>query len=290
MPSLKEIKRRIASINSTRQITKAMKMVAAAKMRRAQENMTKARPYSNKLKQMIAELAAMSEHDAHPLLEVREPNEVGIVVVTSDRGLAGSFSSSVIKRTEKLIKELDGTAKEIRLFTVGRKANDYFKKRNWKLEQSHYNLQELDFGVAQSIGDAIVREYEIGYVEDAGLDRIYLVYNEFKNVVQQELKVEQILPVIPDEAEGGFDADFIFEPGEREVLDHVLPLYVNVTIWRVLLESFAAEQAARMTAMENATNNAGDMIDSLTLIYNKARQTAITTEILEVISGAEGLQ
>jgi len=292
MPSLKQIKRRIASVTSTQQITRAMKMVAAAKLRRAQENMMKARPYSDRLKVVIRDLAARSDPDAHPLLQVREPKDVGIMVVTSDRGLAGSFNHNICRAAENLIEKEKQQARAVHLIAVGRKAYNYFRKRDADFLQQHIGLmRDFDFGVAQSIGGAITRLYERGYVEELGLDRVFIVYNSFKNVIQQEVIVEQLFPIVPELAgDEQYTVDFIYEPSERAVLDHVLPLYVNVMIWRVLLESFAAEHAARMTAMDNATNNAGELIDRLTLQYNKARQAAITKEILEVVTGAESLK
>ncbi len=292
MPSLKQIKRRIGSIQSTRQITRAMKMVAAAKLRRAQEEMMKARPYSDRLKVVIRDLAARTNPEAHPLLSVREPKNVALVIVTSDRGLAGGFNNNICRRAEEVIADARGQAEEVRLVVVGKKGYDYFRTRGGEFIQHHLGImREFDFGAAASIGDSIRKLYEIGYVEESGLDRIYLIYNEFKSVIQQEVIVEQLYPIIPDLAgDEQYPTDFIYEPSEKAVLDHVLPLYTNVTIWRVLLESFAAELAARMNAMESATKNAGELIDKLTIQYNKARQASITREILEVISGSEGMK
>ncbi len=292
MPSLKQIKRRISSIESTKQITRAMKMVAAAKLRRAQEDMMKARPYSDKLRVMIRDLAARSDPDIHPLLQVREPDDVGIVVVTGDRGLAGGFNNNICRRAEMLIKEQKAQSRDVQLIAIGKKGYDYFKKRGASFIQHHVGLdKEFNFEKSASIGSDICELYKEGFVDDLGLDRVYIIYNEFKNVVQQEVVLEQILPIVPELAgDEEFPTDFIYEPSEAAVLDAVLPLYLNVTLWRVLLESFAAEHAARMSAMENATKSAGELIDKLTLEYNKARQAAITNEILEVVSGAEALK
>ncbi len=292
MPSLKQIKRRIASVESTKQITRAMKMVAAAKLRRAQEDMMKARPYSDKLKVMICDLAARSDPDKHPLLQVREPEDIGIIVVTSDRGLAGGFNNNICRKAELFIKEQQVNARQVQLIAIGRRGYDYFRKRGGNVIQHHIGLdKDFNFEAASIIGGDIRKLYELGFIDDLGLDRVYVVYNEFKNVVQQEVILEQILPIIPELAEDEeFPTDFIYEPDETAVLEAVLPLYLNVALWRVLLESFAAEQAARMNAMENATKSAGELIERLTLEFNKARQAAITNEILEVVSGAEALK
>jgi F-type H+-transporting ATPase subunit gamma len=284
MASLKQIRRRIASVKSTQQITKAMKMVAAAKLRRAQENIIKARPYSLKLRDVIRDLAAYTEREQHPLLAVREPEKVAIMIVTADRGLCGSFNSNIIRRAVDVIKVED--TDDIRLINVGRRGHDFFRKRGYNIIQHHIELfRYLHFGNAASIGQSVTDLYI-----QQELDRVYLVYNEFKSAVQQRVIVEQLLPIIPEPPGEGFAYDFLFEPSPAAVLDGILPLYVNVQLWRVLLESNAAEQGARMTAMENATENADELIDDLTLHYNKARQAAITKELLEVVSGAEGLR
>jgi len=286
MPSLKQIKRRIASVKSTQQITRAMKMVAAAKLRRAQENIIKARPYSNKLKQVIRELAEKADPSMHPLLAVRPPEEIGVVVVTSDRGLAGSFNTNIIKRALREIENLKNIDPRVHLVTIGRKGTDFFRKRGYDIIQSHTQIfRDLHFGVAAAIGESLTDLY----VKEE-LDRIYLIYNEFKSAIQQFVIVEQLLPIIPEAGQVRSGIDFLYEPDALSVLSGVLPLYVNVQMWRVFLESNAAEHGARMTAMENATENAKDLIDSLTLHYNKARQTAITKELLEVVSGAEGMK
>jgi len=292
MPSLKQIRRRIVSVNSTKQITRAMKMVSAAKLRRAQDQMMAARPYSDRLKALIRDLAARTESDAHPLLAVREPKEVGIVVITSDRGLAGSFNMAICRRAEQIIEEMEAQGSEVRLIAIGRRGYDYFRKRGANFIQHHIGLsRDFAFGKVLSISGAIRELYEEGFVVDEGLDRVYLVYNEFKNVISQEVIAEQLFPIVPELAsDEKYPVDYIYEPTEKAVLDSVLPRYANVTLWRVLLESFAAEHAARMNSMENATNNASDLIEKLTLQFNKARQSAITTEILDIVGGAAGLE
>ncbi len=285
MSSLKQIKRRISSVTSTQQITRAMKMVAAARLRHAQENIIKARPYSLKLRQVIRELAARTDRSIHPLLDERPAKNVAIVVVTGDRGLCGSFNTNIIREAQKVMEE-ESEAK-FSLITVGRKGTEYFARRNFDIAESLSNFfNELHFSHAAKLGQIIVQGYE-----RHGLDRVYLVYNEFKSAIQQFVIREQLLPIMPDEFEAGEShTDFIFEPSELQILDAILPQYVNVQLWRVLLESYAAVMGARMTAMENATESAAELIDMLTLHYNKARQAAITTELLEVVSGAESLK
>ena len=285
MPSLKQIRRRIAGVRSTAQITRAMKMVAAAKLKRAQENDEKARPYAWKLRELIASLAAHSSAEMHPLLAVREPKRLGIVTVTSDRGLCGSFNINICRRTQKVLNEFAGS--DLELLTIGRKGYDFFRKRGANIYR-HYPgvFHELNFGQAVNVGTAIAGLYESG-----GFDRIYLVYNEFKNAVQQLVVCEQLLPVTPaEETTEWRSADYIYEPSPAGVLNKLLPMHVNIQVWRVMLESYAAEQAARMTAMDNATENAEELSDALTLQFNKARQSAITKELLEIVGGAEGLK
>jgi len=285
MPSQKQIKRRISGVSSTAQITRAMKMVAAAKLKRAQENMERARPYTYKVHDVISSLAAHADIEMHPLLAVREPQKIGVVSVTSDRGLCGGFNASICRRTQKVLADFSG--KQVELFTIGRKGNDFFKKRNATIHQHFAGVfHALDFSQASGIGEAIADLYING-----GFDRIYLVYNEFKNAVQQRIVCEQLLPIEPAPVEAGWSPiDYIYEPDPIGVLGKLLPMYVNVQIYHVLLESYAAEQGARMSAMDNATENAMELVDNLTLQYNKARQSAITKELLEIVGGAEGLK
>lgn len=285
MPSLKQIKRRITSVTSTRQITRAMKMVAAAKLRRAQQNMESARPYAWKLRDVIGSLAAHADSEQHPLLTVRDAEHIGIVSVTSDRGMCGSFNVNIARQTQWVIGEYSD--KEVRLLTIGKRGQDFFRKREVVIHKYFAGVfNELEFSQAAAIGANIVSLYN-----REKFDRIILVYNEFKNAAQQEIISEQLLPITPAEVATTWKpVDYIYEPDRTGVLDMLLPMHVNMQVWRVLLESFAAEQAARMFAMENATKNAKDLIEALTLQYNKARQAVITKEILEIVSGAEGLK
>jgi F-type H+-transporting ATPase subunit gamma len=277
MSTLKAIRRRISSVRSTQKITRAMQMVAAAKLRRAQQNIEKARPYSLKLKETIASLAARTDRNRHVLLrEVEAPKQTAIMIVTGDRGLCGSFNSNIIRRAESLAS--DGE----QMIVVGKKGVDYFTKRGYNVVLKHTGLfRELNFGHAISIGETINR-----YYCEYRLDRVILVYNEFKSTVQQNVITEQLLPFKPAEEAEMKTVDYIFEPSADAVLSRILPLDLNMQIWRILLESNAAEQAARMTAMENATDSAQEMIDTLTLHYNKARQAAITKEILDIVGGS----
>jgi len=285
MASLKQIRRRIVGVQNTRQITRAMKMVAAARMRKAQENMEAARPYSSKLREVIASLVARTESDVHPLLISKDPKKIGIICVTSDRGLAGGFNATICRRTDLLLQE--NSDKEVELLTIGRKGNDFFKNRGAKIHKYYADVfKDMEFNSAVSIGKEISSYYIAG-----SFDRIYVVFNEFKNAMQQNLISERLLPITSSEALSAWNAvDYIYEPDANTVLDAILPLYINVQVWRILLESYASEQAARMSAMDKATENADELVGSLKLQFNKARQTAITTELLEIVGGAEGLK
>lgn len=295
MSGLKIIRRRIRSIQSTQQITRVMKMVAAAKLKRAQDNIVHARPYALRLRQVIRELATRVDRSHHPLLNLREPRHIGIMVVTGDRGLCGSFNTNILRHAQRLIDENAG--KKIHLMTVGKRGTEFFVRRHANLppqRESQYDIisqkagffNHLEFQHALEIGKAV----EDDYIE-SDLDRVFVVYNEFKSAIQQNVVIEQLLPIEPDPADShAITSDIIYEPSEAIVLDSILPLFVKIQVWRILLESFAAEMGARMTAMDSATQNAQDLVESLTLTYNKARQAAITREILEVVSGAESLR
>ncbi|MCX5918969.1 MAG: ATP synthase F1 subunit gamma [Deltaproteobacteria bacterium] len=291
--SLRDIRKRIASVRSTQQITKAMKMVATAKLRRAQENILATRPYATKMFEVLSSLAARTSPEAHPLLYRREPKRVEVVVFTSDRGLCGAFNMNLIQRAEKFLEEEKTRTEELALSFIGRKGRDYFRKRNVKMRREYVNLfGKVDFPLAARIGEDLVQSYIAEQV-----DAIYLLYSEFRSAIQQRIVLEKILPVTPKKAAEGEEApkgptavEYIYEPSEVEILGKILPMYVEVQIYRALLESVASEFGARMTAMENATNNARDMIEKLTLVYNKARQASITKELIEIVSGAEALK
>jgi F-type H+-transporting ATPase subunit gamma len=288
MPALKDIRRRIGSVKSTQKITKAMKLVAAAKLRKAQNNILAARPYAVKLQELIADLALRADAEDHPLLEVREPKRVMLVILTSDRGLCGAFNTNILRAAERYREENADKHDEILLTVVGKKGRDYLKFRNIEIDRYFKGLD---------VGDALERADELTniVIEDflaKGLDMVYVLYNEFKSAMTQKITVEQLLPIIPAELPASGDAavDFLYEPGKIEILETIMPMYVEVEMYRAMLESTASEFGARMTAMENATNNANDMIASLTLVYNKARQAAITKELLDIVGGAEALK
>lgn len=284
MANLKAIKSRIGSIKNTQKITRAMKMVAAAKMRRAQERMFAARPYAGKIREMIHRLVANVDNPQSPLLEIRPVERAMIVVISGDRGLCGGFNANVLRRAlQEYSQYPEGTAA---FYIVGKKANDQFTKRGFPIVERHVNvLNDLDFALADRAAKYIMDAFVSGKV-----DEVKLVYNEFRNVATQVPVVMPLLPMAVEEEDEVKPTDFLYEPSQGELLKGLLPRYVVVQVWQALLESFAAEQAARMMAMDNATENATDLIKSLTLEYNKARQAAITTEILEIVAGAEALR
>ncbi len=286
MATLREIRRRIASVRSTQQITKAMKMVAAAKLRRAQENIIATRPYAGKMQVVLQKLVSKAEVHQHPLLVKRAGNDVLIVVVTADRGLCGAFNSNLIRYTEQVIRSAEDES--VRLLAVGRKGAEYFSRRDYDLFNRKINFfNTLAFSDAREIVDQVVPAYLEGTFA-----RIEVIYNEFKSALQQNIVREQILPFVPaaDEADEGSLVDYLYEPSRQEILTTIIPKYLNIQMWKVLLESNAAEQGARMTAMENATENAEELISRLSLTYNRARQAAITKEISEIVGGAEALK
>lgn len=285
MATLREIRRRINSISSTQQITRAMKMVAAAKLRKAQEQIFAARPYAYKIDEMIRHLITQLESVENPLLAIRPPQRITLVVVTSDRGLCGSFNSNIIKRT--LLQINEHRDKEVSLICIGRKGYDFFRKRNYSIENHYINIfNQLEYLMAQEITAYLVQQYS-----QQKTDMVEVVYNEFKNAIQQTIIVEKYLPLTTEEFSGEMKSvDYIFEPDKMILLDSLLPKHLNLQSWRILLESNTAEQGARMTAMESATDNAGELISDLTLHYNKARQANITREISEIVGGAEALK
>ena len=282
MANLKDIRDRIKSVKSIQQVTSAMRMVAAAKLRRAQERMEQARPYEQRLQEVINNLLPDVNQDMLDLLQVREVKRVGYLIVTSDRGLAGAFNTNVIKKVESEIEEIG--KKNTDLFCIGRKGRDHFKKRDYSVVLEYVEFwNELDFPHAITFGESIISHFLSGQV-----DEIRVVYNWFKNLGMQELRVEKLLPLYYEGDKNHF-GDHISEPSKKEIVESLIPRHLNVEMWKYLLESFASEMAARMVAMENATENAGEMIRSLQLQFNKARQASITTEMLEIVGGAEAL-
>ncbi|MBL7996453.1 ATP synthase F1 subunit gamma [bacterium] len=294
MATLREIKRRIVSVKSTQKITKAMKMVAAAKLRRAQENIISARPYAYTLGSLIKHLANCDVARQNPLISKREVKNVLLVVVTADRSLCGAFNSTIIRKVNSLMSNEFKAFHDkgrLKLVTVGKKGDEFFVKRQFKVAGRFYNFfNTMSISNAADIISSCVKEYN-----EERADEVYVVYNEFKSALQQNLVLEKLLPVEPEKVDSNdhrynIETDYIYEPSQFEIINTLIPKHLNVQMWRILLESFAAEMGARMTAMDSATENAGEMISTLSLKYNRARQAAITKEILEVVSGAEALQ
>ena len=285
MANLKDIRDRIKSVKSIQQVTNAMKMVAAAKMRRAQENMEKTRPYSSRLAEMLESLIPEIDRSFMPELNVRPVERTMFMVITADRGMAGAFNHNVLREAHQAI---DAVGKEnADIYCIGKKACGYFKNRNYPiaLEVKEF-WNALSYEHAMKFGAEIVSRYVKGQV-----DQVQVIYNRFVNVAHQEIRSETFLPMSydPEKKDASYRLERLFEPSKEAVVKSIIPRYLNTQIWQFLLESYASEQAARMVAMENATSNAQDMIKDLTLQFNKARQTAITTEMLEIVSGAEAL-
>jgi len=295
MPTLRDIKRRIASVKSTQQITRAMKLVAAAKLRRAQERVTEARPYCRIMDEMVSDLALRSPREMHPLL--RGPVSDGgdgttsklLLVITGDRGLCGAFNSNIIRRSLDLLRaDQDNPDVSLVLIVVGRKARDFYRRRSSVAIRSEYVnfFDKLAFSHAAQIGQDVASAYAANEV-----DQVQLVYNEFRSAASQRVVVETLLPI---QSDAGSDetagVEYLFEPSPKAILEALLPRHVEVQVYRALIESLAAEYGARMAAMDNATKNASEMIDLLTIQFNKARQERITKELLEIVSGAEALR
>ncbi|TLM66612.1 MAG: ATP synthase F1 subunit gamma [Deltaproteobacteria bacterium] len=292
MPSLKAIKKRISSVKNTRQITKAMKMVSAAKLRRAQEAVVAARPYADKVQQVLASLARREDQEAHPLLAQRGKGKALIVLVTSDRGLCGGFNANVSKTVERHVRANPDGYEQIDLLLIGRKGNDYLKRRPgmtiFKVYENFLGTGQVSYAPASLIGKELVELFE-----NAQYDAVFLAYNAFRSAISQEPRIVPLLPVVADGGDEAGDehlTDYLYEPSASAVLDQLLPKYVEVQIFRAFLESVASEHGARMSAMDSASKNASEMIGKLTLQYNRARQAAITKELMEIISGAEAIK
>jgi len=286
MPSLIDLRRRIRAVKSTQQITKAMKMIAASRLRKSQERVVNARPFAIQALRVLRDLAARTDASAHPLLAAREEKRILAFVLTSDKGLCGSFNTNIIKAAVQAI--LARPDQHVDLGLVGRKGRDFFRRRGFPVVYEAVNIfQHLKFEDAEAIA-----QVAIDYYTEQKTDAVYLIYNEFKSVIQQRIVAEKLLPIPRAdlaESDASTRVDYIYEPSPAALFDRILPGHVRVQVWRALLESAAAENAARMTAMDAATKNASEMIDSLTLYMNKVRQAGITREIIEVVSGAEAL-
>jgi len=295
MPTLRDIRRRITSVKSTQQITRAMKLVAAAKLRRAQERILEARPYAHKMQDVLSDLALRSPRALHPLLATHPEEGAAaggrklLVVVSSDRGLCGAFNSNIIRRSLDFLRSYqDDPDIALTLVVVGRKVRDFYRRRErYPIRSEFANFfDRLAYSHAAQIGQELIRAYV-----EAEANEVHLVYNEFKSAASQRVVVEQLLPIQPAAVSADGEAtEFLFEPSPAALLERLLPKHIEVQIYRALMESLAAECGARMTAMESATRNAAELIDVLTIQFNKARQERITKELLEIVGGAEALR
>jgi len=288
MPSLIDLRRRIRAVTNTEKITKAMKTVSASKLRRAQERILGARPFAREMQRVLYGLSTGIDVVAHPLLAPPDPGSSApalLVVITADKGLCGGFNSALLRRATAYVQDADN---EVALALIGRKGRDFFRRRKMDVRYEEVNIfNDLRYSHAQAVAEMAIQQFTGNQVSS-----VHLLYNEFKSVIQQDVVVEQLLPIprlAPSEDDGEVLAEYLFEPSSDQIFQTLLPRHVEVQIFRALLESAAAEHAARMTAMDAATRNAGDMIDSLTLHMNKVRQATITRELIEVVSGAQAL-
>ncbi len=288
MPNLKDIRKRIDSVRNTQKITKAMKMVAAAKFRRAQEAILNARPYAFRIDGMIKGLTEVLDEYMHPLMVPHEEvKKVALLVITSDKGLCGGFNGNILRTVTRTLGS-DWKDKDVSLFLVGRKAFDFYKsKPQYKVAEKFAEVYvNSRFEEADAISHRLVTDFVKGEV-----DEVWVIYNEFKSVISQKVQLEKLVPIAPSEdVEAAELHDFDYEPDRKSILNELVPQHLSIQIYRCLLESLASEFGARMSAMEGATKNAGEMIDRLTLMYNRARQAAITKELMEIIGGAEALK
>jgi len=287
MATLRDIRRRIRSVESTQKITRAMKLVAAAKLRRAQERLLAGRPYATKMAELLASLVSRAEGEAHPLLVKRPAERKRLVIITADKGLCGAFNSNILRASLAFLRQQGDTG--ITLVVVGKKARDFYRRRPYQVKSEMLGFfDRLAYAHAQELAGGLMQEYLAGEV-----DEVHLIYNEFRSVAVQRVKLEQLLPIEPAEAtEGQRDAggDYIYEPNPEAILASLLPRHMTTQVYRALMESVAGEYGARMTAMEAATKNAKEMIGVLTIQYNKARQERITKELLDIVGGAEALR
>ncbi|PKN80102.1 MAG: ATP synthase F1 subunit gamma [Deltaproteobacteria bacterium HGW-Deltaproteobacteria-1] len=289
MASLKDIKRKVGAVQKTKQITRAMNMVAASKFKSAQVKMENFRPYAGKFMDVLNSLALRVEKMSHPLLAVRDPKKIRVICMTSDRGLCGGFNTNLIKATERFIREKDKEGKEIALINVGRKGRDFFRKKVNVIAQKTDVLSKFDMTLAVSIADEVITPFM-----KEEYDELYLIYNQFVNVSVQKPTVVRLFP-LPSigsqdaDVESDKRLDYVYEPSDEILLHKLLPMYVHVLVYRALLETSAGENGARMAAMDNATSNCEELISSLTLKMNKARQAAITAELMDIVGGTEAL-
>ena len=293
MPNLLDIRRRIKSVKNTQQITKAMKMVSAARLKRAQDRVITARPFANKMTEVLGELAKRTDEDFHhPLLDLRGDQRYVLVLITADKGLCGAFNTNLNKGAQAFMR--DNPDKTVEIIAIGRKGRDFFRNRRATIVGEYLGLagkDRIEFSEAREVADSVIKLY----TEDTGIDKVFLIYNEFKSVLTQRVVLEQLLPVSrakeeEDDVKSARNlVDYIYEQPPEEMFGRLLPRLVETQIFRALLESVASEHGARMTAMDSASKNASELIDTLTLNMNRVRQAAITNEIIEVVSGAAAL-
>lgn len=287
MPSLQQTRRRIASVKNTQKITKAMKLVSAAKLRRAQDRIVKARPYAQKMERLLANLGGRVNRDVHPLLALRPIRHVELVVVAADRGLCGSFNAAVFRRAIEVLRTHQAQGRQVSLTLIGRKARDYFRRRQFPIRHTLVNIfDKLSFDHAADLARNVTDAYLAGT-----MDETWLIYSEFKSAMSSAIRVQRVIPIEPGPESTGAEAgaDYLYEPSDEELLADLVPRSIESQMWRALLESAASEQGARMMAMDSASRNAKEMIAKLTLVYNKTRQAAITKELMDIVGGAEAL-
>ncbi|HQR16143.1 MAG TPA: ATP synthase F1 subunit gamma [Nitrospira sp.] len=294
MPSLQSLRRKIAAFKNTQKITKAMKMVAAAKLKRSQDRILAARPYAHKMRGVLSNLSQRVNRTSHPLLQKREGKKIEILVVTSDRGLCGGFNGNIVRKSAEFVRQCEAQGLSVNLSLIGRKGRDYFRRRSLPIRQEWTGIfDKLSFEHAIDIGGDLTENFVKGT-----FDELYIVYNEFKSAIQQRVIVEKLFPIdtatefgAPQAAEGSsLGGSYLYEPDEGELLSALVPKHFQIQTYRILLESAAAEHGARMAAMDGATRNAGQLIKKVTLYYNKTRQAAITKELMDIVGGAEALK
>ncbi len=294
MPSLQSLRRKIAAFKNTQKITKAMKMVAAAKLKRSQDRILAARPYAHKMRGVLSNLSQRVNRTSHPLLQKREGKKIEILVVTSDRGLCGGFNGNIVRKSAEFIRQCEAQGLSVNLSLIGRKGRDYFRRRSWTIRQEWTGIfDKLSFEHALDIGGDLTENFVQGT-----FDELYVVYNEFKSAIQQRVIVEKLFPIdaavefgaAPAPEGSSLGGSYLYEPDEGELLSALVPKHFQIQTYRILLESAAAEHGARMAAMDGATRNAGQLIKKVTLYYNKTRQAAITKELMDIVGGAEALK
>jgi F-type H+-transporting ATPase subunit gamma len=286
MASLRDIRKRIASVKNTQKITNAMKMVSAAKLRRAEEAIKAARPFAEKMREVLMSLASRANPSAHPMLEVRPVQKALLILITADRGLCGAFNTNLNRRAEAFFKEMKAKGVQVDLINVGRKGNDYFRRRQVEIVERFVNvMNQVSFELAGKVIDAAAEKFNLGEYQE-----VYLLYNSFRTAVTQIVTFRRLLPIKPEQDDAPRDREYLYEPSEEELLEGILPRYIQVQVYTGLLDSVASEHGARMTAMEAATTNADEMIYKLTLKHNRLRQESITTELMEIVGGAEALK